>query len=367
MQRMKHIAMGAFSMAIATAGLAHAGDPAHDPANHHAGQSGHPPQQSSSVEGSSVEGSSAAADPSTDPAMNPSRSSASSASSSQGASGAMGLNRMQVEQMQEELASRGLYRGEIDGIAGPQTMAALRQFQQQQGLSANSGLDDATRQALGIQSERQPVAGSQSSSGPELERPVGREGGTSAGTGSRSMRSQVQLDTLNPQQLRTLQTRLQELGFYQGPVDGVLGEGTRNGLRQFYQTQADLAARGIITDATIGTFGVSPQGLNPSGSSSQQGSGQQGAGQQGAGQQGSSSQWGTEPRGIDPRGSMNPSRGASPSGSRSNTGSSGSGDTSTGNTGSSGTRSTPPSPSPSSPSTSPSSPTPSPSGTSSPR
>jgi peptidoglycan hydrolase-like protein with peptidoglycan-binding domain len=73
----------------------------------------------------------------------------------------------------------------------------------------------------------------------------------------------VQLDRLNQDQLRTLQTRLQELGFYQGPVDGVLGEGTRSSLRQFFQTQAELASRGIITDATVSLFGVAPQGLNP--------------------------------------------------------------------------------------------------------
>jgi len=193
---------------------------------------------------------------------------------------------MQIEQMQRELAGRGLYRGEIDGMAGPQTMAALRQFQQQQGLPTNTGsgngFDEATRRALGIELDRQPVAGGQSSSSPELERPVGREGATPGVTGSGPMRSQVQLDTLNQEQLRTLQTRLQELGFYQGQVDGVLGEGTRSALRQFFQTQADLASRGIITDATVGVFGVAPRGLNPSSGTSSQ-------------------------RGTQPRGSMNPS------------------------------------------------------------
>jgi hypothetical protein len=92
---------------------------------------------------------------------------------------------------------------------------------------------------------------------------VGREGGAPAISGTKPMRSQIQLDRLNQDQLRTLQTRLSELGFYHGNVDGVMGEGTRSGLRQFFQTQADLASRGIITDATISLFGFSPQGLNP--------------------------------------------------------------------------------------------------------
>jgi hypothetical protein len=139
----------------------------------------------------------------------------------------------------------------------------VRQFQQQQGMPVSGQLDDATRQALGIQLERQPVSGAQTSSSPELEPTVGREGGSPGVTGNKPMRSQIQLDRLNQDQLRTLQTRLSELGFYRGPVDGVLGEGTRSALHQFFQTQADLASRGIITDASVSVFGFSPQGLNP--------------------------------------------------------------------------------------------------------
>jgi len=267
MKRMKQLAMGAFSVAIATTGVAYAGgDHAHDPAKKQGGQSAQQAPHTGS-------------DTPADAEMRPSTGAAAS-------NGASGMNRMQIEQMQRELAERGLYQGEIDGMAGPQTMAALRQFQQQQGLPTNNGsgngFDEATRRALGIELDRQPVAGGQSSASPELERPVGREGATPGVTGSGSMQSQVQLDTLNQEQLRTLQTRLQELGFYQGQVDGVLGEGTRSALRQFFQTQADLASRGIITDATVGVFGVAPRGLNPSSGTS-------------------------SPRGTQPRGSMNPS------------------------------------------------------------
>lgn len=291
MQRMKQIALGAFSMAIATTGLASAGgDHAQDPATQSSnpgGQHAQPAPQTGS----------AATDSSMIRSMD-------AASSSAPGSMGKGMNRMQIEEMQRELAQRGLYQGAIDGMAGPQTMAALRQFQEQQGLPIHHGFDDATRQALGIQLDRQPVSGAQASSGPELERPVGREGATPSVTGSQPMRSQVQLDTLNQQQITTLQTRLQEFGFYRGQVDGVLGEGTRSALRQFYQTQADLASRGIITDATVGVFGVSPQGLNGTPSTT-------------------SPQRGMQPRGTDPRGAAphsNMSPGMNPSGSSSTTG-----------------------------------------------
>ena len=94
MKRMKQLALGAFSMALATAGVAHAGD---------------------------------------DPAMN--RTSGSESADEGGlAMASSGMNRMQIEEVQRELQSRGLYSGAIDGMAGPQTLSAVRQFQAQQGL-----------------------------------------------------------------------------------------------------------------------------------------------------------------------------------------------------------------------------------------
>lgn len=50
------------------------------------------------------------------------------------------------------LARRGLSAGPIDGIAGPQTAAALRAFQLSAGLRPTGALDDATRAALTLDS-----------------------------------------------------------------------------------------------------------------------------------------------------------------------------------------------------------------------
>jgi peptidoglycan hydrolase-like protein with peptidoglycan-binding domain len=295
MQRMKQLALGAFSMTLATAGVAHAGgDREHGQATDQGGRSSQPAPHTGSGAPS-------------DPAMNR------SSSSGQGAStmASSGMNRSQIEQMQRELASRGLYSGAIDGMAGPQTMAALQQFQEQQGLPASGSFDDATRRALCVQLDKQTVSGAQTSSGPELERPVGREGGTPSVSGAKPMRSQVQLERLNPAQLRTLQTRLSELGFYQGSVDGVLGEATRAGLRQFFQTQADLASRGIITDATVSLFGVSPQGLNPPTGSSVTSSPATGSPATGNSTTGTNPSWGTQPRGGETRDGANQPSGTS--------------------------------------------------------
>jgi LysM repeat protein len=51
--------------------------------------------------------------------------------------------------LQVALRAQGLYRGAIDSIAGPQTVAAVRAFQRQQGLKPTGLADRRTRRALG--------------------------------------------------------------------------------------------------------------------------------------------------------------------------------------------------------------------------
>ncbi len=53
-----------------------------------------------------------------------------------------------VKQAQQQLKSEGLYHGAIDGRVGPATRAAVRRFQQQNGLTTNAMLDQETLQRL---------------------------------------------------------------------------------------------------------------------------------------------------------------------------------------------------------------------------
>jgi peptidoglycan hydrolase-like protein with peptidoglycan-binding domain len=53
-----------------------------------------------------------------------------------------------IMQAQRRLRSEGFYKGKIDGRFGPQTRVAVRKFQQQNGLAANSMLDQETMQHL---------------------------------------------------------------------------------------------------------------------------------------------------------------------------------------------------------------------------
>jgi TonB family protein len=61
--------------------------------------------------------------------------------------------RDEARQVQERLHHAGYNPGAADGVPGPQTVAALRQYQTAQGLPVTGLLDEATRKALGLLSE----------------------------------------------------------------------------------------------------------------------------------------------------------------------------------------------------------------------
>jgi peptidoglycan hydrolase-like protein with peptidoglycan-binding domain len=58
------------------------------------------------------------------------------------------LSKDDVRWGQAELRYRGLYKGSLDGVVGPQTRRALAQFQKDKGLSQTATLDPQTMQAL---------------------------------------------------------------------------------------------------------------------------------------------------------------------------------------------------------------------------
>ncbi len=61
------------------------------------------------------------------------------------------LTRHEVRRLQRRLKAAGFDPGPIDGIFGPATRTALKQYQTAQGLSVTGELDPSTRQALGLE------------------------------------------------------------------------------------------------------------------------------------------------------------------------------------------------------------------------
>jgi len=57
-----------------------------------------------------------------------------------------------VANVQSALQQQGFYQGEIDGVLGPQTRAALAEYQQSQGLEPTGAMDEPTLESLGMAS-----------------------------------------------------------------------------------------------------------------------------------------------------------------------------------------------------------------------
>lgn len=60
------------------------------------------------------------------------------------------LNEAEIMQVQDALNQQGFDPGPTDGLMGPQTSSALREFQQAQGLEASGKADQQTLAALGV-------------------------------------------------------------------------------------------------------------------------------------------------------------------------------------------------------------------------
>ncbi|MFL6013533.1 MAG: peptidoglycan-binding protein [Gaiellaceae bacterium] len=121
--------------------------------------------------------------------------------------------------LQVALRALGLYHGPIDGLVGPQTVAAVRAAQHRAHLHVTGLADKRTRWSLG-----------------PLGRPL---------FGSRIMRP-----GLFGYDVSVLQFLLTRHGMYNGPLDGYLSTATDKALRR-YQRQVRLASDGVVGPKTV--------------------------------------------------------------------------------------------------------------------
>lgn len=121
-----------------------------------------------------------------------------------------------VSQAQDRLSRLGFYHGPIDGLAGDETTRAIESFQASRGLASTGTLTPATVEAM------------------------------------RTSEAPAALDNTN---VRALQNRLHQLGFYGGPADGVWGSTTQSALERFQRSRG-LEVTGTLNPATANALGV---------------------------------------------------------------------------------------------------------------
>jgi peptidoglycan hydrolase-like protein with peptidoglycan-binding domain len=127
----------------------------------------------------------------------------------------------EVRDAQQRLRSTGLYNGPVDGLYGTETRGAVERFQATRGLKVTGLLDDQTRNTL-----------------------ASVEAGTALVTLS------------NATDVRTVQHRLRQLNFYDGPADGVWGTGSQVAVENFQRARGLRVGR--VNEATISAMGLDP-------------------------------------------------------------------------------------------------------------
>jgi peptidoglycan hydrolase-like protein with peptidoglycan-binding domain len=106
--------------------------------------------------------------------------------------------------IQRELAGLSLYDGAVDGLLGPQTRAAIARYQTANGLTVDGeASEDLLEHVRYSRRIREALDQRSDAAEPQVDR------------------------------VHIIQTGLAELGYSPGPIDGVIGEQTREAIRQF--------------------------------------------------------------------------------------------------------------------------------------
>ena len=149
------------------------------------------------------------------------------------AAGTLYVDSKTVQKAQKTLNDRGYRTGGVDGKMGPQTQAAIVNFQRAEKLQPTGKLDKPTLMHLGLQKS---------------------DGTASAGNqyGSRT--------------IRKVQATLNARGYKAGAVNGVLDQSTQSALRAFQKSEG-LKITGRPNPRTLAHLGITEQSASAGSSS----------------------------------------------------------------------------------------------------
>lgn len=141
----------------------------------------------------------------------------------------------QVVALQQQLTQLGYYEGPATGVFDSETQAAVLSFQRDRGLTMDGIVGSETETALYQTSAQAAPAATTYSANPAAN--------TSADRSATTTSSLLQLGDSGAA-VSDLQSRLQVLGYYDGPISGSFGPQTQVALTAFQQSQG-LTADGI--------------------------------------------------------------------------------------------------------------------------
>lgn len=150
-----------------------------------------------------------------------------------------------IRRLQHSLMQGGYAVSAADGVWGPGTAAAVREFQKVKGLPATGRPDAKTLTALGV-TEGGPM---QPGMGPAAAGETGK---------LPPVRARTPAD-LDKSTVRAIQQALQQQGFQVGAVDGAWGDQTVTAIGNF-QRARNMAASGVLDAPTLAGLGLLPGG-----------------------------------------------------------------------------------------------------------
>ena len=163
-----------------------------------------------------------------------------------------------VRALQTRLISLGYLTGYADGSYGTATEEAVKLFQRQNGLTADGAAGTATLNKI-YSSTAKPY--SSSSSGNSGNTGNSGNSGNSGSTSSSSLRNGDESEAV-----RSMQSRLINLGYLSGTADGKFGDSTEEAVRRF-QRKHNLTVDGVAGTTTLNVLYSSEAKRYNSGSS----------------------------------------------------------------------------------------------------
>ena len=155
-------------------------------------------------------------------------------------------NKDQIVAAQTMLKTKGMYTGGATGKLDPDTRAAIKSYQKENGLSATGALNRATLEKMGIElTDKQKQIPIPESSYASAAAP--------GGTNERSRRT---IFRATKEQIAEAQKLLKTGGMYTGEETGKLDDSTREGLKKFQEAKG-LKVTGTLNQVTLEKMGIS--------------------------------------------------------------------------------------------------------------
>jgi peptidoglycan hydrolase-like protein with peptidoglycan-binding domain len=130
-----------------------------------------------------------------------------------------------IRRAQRALQDQGYYTSTVDGLLGPRTRAAIRNYQRDNRLPVTGELDERTASQLGVISWTEPT-------------------------------DSQRMDSSSSEMIRRAQRELQNQGYYNGDINGLLDSRTQAAIEDF-QHDRRLPVTGQLDDRTIRELGLS--------------------------------------------------------------------------------------------------------------